>query len=321
MVLLNGIMIRSINHPICKRLCLTYSPTGTRPDWPTIIGHAQRERYTLPHLVIRGPSVPAELSAYTARAGNGNQLNAILTGQAMLRGDLAIPPLPLSRERLTDQYMLRRAGARALTPNTDIEAALTHAFHESSSRAIRAKDDTRNMDMNSGYDLMAQLDMGVKMLSSGVSRCVTMADIGEWDSHMDNSPQSRMFDSMFTALYSLMLKLDTTPGTVAPTLAEETVVVVMSEMGRTPFYNSTGGKDHWPYTSFMLIGDGLAPNRAVGSWDPYLNGVTINPVSGLPDSKGVTLEADMIGSTLLALADIDPAQYLDEDRAIRELLV
>ena len=49
--------------------------------------------------------------------------------------------------------------------------------------------------------------------------------------------------------------LDASPGVYAPTLAEETVVVVLSEMGRTPGINGTDGKDHWPWTSAM--GDSL----------------------------------------------------------------
>ena len=41
----------------------------------------------------------------------------------------------------------------------------------------------------------------------------------------------------------------------------------MSEMGRTPALNANLGKDHWPFTSVMLIGDGFIGDRVVGGFD------------------------------------------------------
>ena len=38
---------------------------------------------------------------------------------------------------------------------------------------------------------------------------------------------------------------------------DETTFVVMSEMGRTPALNGNEGKDHWPYTSALVMGPGL----------------------------------------------------------------
>jgi uncharacterized protein (DUF1501 family) len=81
--------------------------------------------------------------------------------------------------------------------------------------------------------------VAVDALSRGVSRCVTTSFLGVdgqgWDTHANNDAlQTVLWDDLFAGLVGLMAQLETTPGTSAPTLAEETLVVVMSEMARTP---------------------------------------------------------------------------------------
>ena len=83
-----------------------------------------------------------------------------------------------------------------------------------------------------------------------------------WDTHEDNDDdQSPLWEGLFDGLNELMTLLDATPGQTTPTLAGETMVVVMSEMGRTPKLNPANGKDHWPYTSILMVGAGLDGGR------------------------------------------------------------
>ena len=96
--------------------------------------------------------------------------------------------------------------------------------------------------------------------------------------------------------------------------------MVFSEMGRTPFLNSTGGKDHWMYSSAMLWGPGIAPGVTLGGFDDYLNGRPLDMTTGLPDDDGTPLTPDVLGSSLMTLADIDPASELGEDTSLSALL-
>lgn len=50
-------------------------------------------------------------------------------------------------------------------------------------------------------------------------------------------------------------------------IAQQVVVVMGSDFGRSPGYNSGQGKDHWSVTSMMMIGDGIAGNRVIGATD------------------------------------------------------
>jgi uncharacterized protein (DUF1501 family) len=85
----------------------------------------------------------------------------------------------------------------------------------------------------------------------------------------------------------------------------------MSEMGRTPQRSASGGKDHWTYTSTLLIGSGIAGGRTVGAWSELLTGEKVDLASGDVSDTGVSLLPGHIGATLLALADIDPAEFVD----------
>ena len=75
-----------------------------------------------------------------------------------------------------------------------------------------------------------------------------------WDTHERNFPMLREtllpnFDQTYSAF---LADLD------ARGLLDETLVVTMGEMGRTPKINAKGGRDHWTYCySVLLAGAGI----------------------------------------------------------------
>jgi uncharacterized protein (DUF1501 family) len=63
-------------------------------------------------------------------------------------------------------------------------------------------------------------------------------------------------------------------------LLDETLVVVMSEMGRTPRVNGNAGRDHWTYCySVMLAGAGIRGGTVCGASDAQAAYVKDRPVS------------------------------------------
>lgn len=51
-------------------------------------------------------------------------------------------------------------------------------------------------------------------------------------------------------------------------LLDETLVIMMGEFGRTPRFNSNGGRDHWPSCfSVVLAGGGVKPGQVLGASD------------------------------------------------------
>jgi hypothetical protein len=326
MLVLNGVMVRSIAHEICTMIALTGSTSGFAPDWPALIAAGGADR-TLPHLVLGGPSFPGDLGVAVARTGAAGQLEALLSGSIVDWSDTAVAGISQPAASAVDRYLLRRAAGRNSISRSLTDDALSAAYEESLSRAVDLKDYRYVMDFTGGTDLASQGAVAVDALRLGLSRCVTLGYTGSaaglgWDTHADNDDtQSLLFEGLFQGLGQLMALLATTEGESGGSLAEETVVVVLSEMGRTAQLNATAGKDHWPYTSMMLLGPGLTTDRVVGGFDEGYSGQDIDLASGeLADSGGHILTAESVGATLLALAGLDPAEHLSDASPIEGIL-
>jgi len=99
-----------------------------------------------------------------------------------------------------------------------------------------------------------------------------------WDTHWDHYNRMKMelcpgFDRGFSGLIS---DLD------ARGLLDETLVVCVSEHGRTPKINSAkgGGRDHWSRAySAVLAGGGIARGKVVGKTDRIAGDVVERPIS------------------------------------------
>src|SRR5207237_10846313 len=63
-------------------------------------------------------------------------------------------------------------------------------------------------------------------------------------------------------------------------LLDETLVVWLSDMGRTPRINNGAGRDHWSFCfSILLAGAGIGGGRVFGSSDRSAAYPSTNPVS------------------------------------------
>lgn len=85
-----------------------------------------------------------------------------------------------------------------------------------------------------------------------------------WDTHAQNDARMKdvlcpQFDLGFTALIEDLEDRG---------LLDETLVVAIGEMGRTPRFNSAGGRDHWGQVwSFVMAGAGIRTAQVVGASD------------------------------------------------------
>lgn len=323
-LVINGLLVPSVQHEVCTRLVLTGSAADGQPDWASRIAVASTTGHALPHLVCGGPSFPGPHAAAVARTGSAGQLDALLTGDVIDRGTLPLDRLSPPAEALVDRYLARRAAARALVEGPD--AAITGAFAAALDKAQGLKELRHTTDFSGGAGLVDQAAVAVDALSRGISRCVTIAADGGgglgWDTHDDNDArQAALFEQLFADLGTIVQLLERTPGARAARLADEVVLVVLSEMGRTPLLNGAGGKDHWPYTSAMLVGPGLTGSRVVGGYDAGWFGARLDPATATLTDQGVRLGARSLGATLLQLAGIDPADALPGAPVLADVLV
>ena len=90
-------------------------------------------------------------------------------------------------------------------------------------------------------------------------------------------------------------------------LAERLIVHVTSDVGRTPSYNATNGKDHWSLGSdFIMAKNAPWANRIVGLSGATHERVKINPTTLLTDNtNGVYLQTKHVHTELRKLLGID----------------
>ncbi len=73
-------------------------------------------------------------------------------------------------------------------------------------------------------------------------------------------------------------------------VADRVTMVIGSDFSRTPHYNGTNGKDHWPIGSFIIMEKNASwTNRMVGQTDEAQNAFKINPNTLERDDRGGTI--------------------------------
>ena len=306
-VILNGVSTRSVNHETCQAVALTGSTSHDRADWGTRIAASYAQSSTLPHLALSGPVLSGDLGVFVSRADGALQ--------PLLDGYLLEDSAPYTES--LDPEILKLVQAHLGIRGQDLKSPddsplLAHQLQEAQRRAQKLWRRRDSINFESEEGLIGQASVAINALAKGVCQCATIATDGDWDTHNDNSLQTGLFNQLFTQLSQVMRLLDETMGPDGTPLAKDTTVVVMSEMGRTPAFNVTGGRDHWPFTSFLLVSEGLNGGQVVGGYRDGFTGVGVDPYSLSLDSDRAGISAEEVGATLLTLGGLDAQRSLPQ---------
>lgn len=148
--------------------------------------------------------------------------------------------------------------------------------------------------------LARQADVALASFAAGV--CVSAnLSIGQFDSHRNNDvDQMKLIPEFLSGIdYALRRAEDLK-------IRDQLVVVIQSEMGRTPTYNNNAGKDHWSIGSIMFLGPGIKGNRLIGETDEKQFIVPVNPQTLQTDPEnGVRVRPETIHTAMRELAGID----------------
>src|SRR5581483_4449198 len=163
-----------------------------------------------------------------------------------------------------------------------------------------------------GMTLFGQSALAARRLVEAGSRFVSVFwdEYGlagsAWDTHWDhyNRMKGELCPGLDRALYGLFTDLDTRG------MLDDTLVVLLSEHGRTPKINGAkgSGRDHWSQAySILMAGAGVARGKIVGKTDKIAGTVAERPIS----------PKDIL-ATMYHLLGIDP-ETLIHDRSNRPL--
>jgi hypothetical protein len=140
-----------------------------------------------------------------------------------------------------------------------------------------------------------------RLVEAGVS-LTTLYSTGnrDWDTHGDNFKQLKgtLLPQTDRGFSALLTDLD------ARGLLDETLVIWMGDMGRTPRVNKGAGRDHWSFCySVVLAGAGVRGAQVYGSSDRGAAYPSTNPVS----------PADL-AATIYHCLGIDPRGHITDQQ-------
>jgi hypothetical protein len=147
--------------------------------------------------------------------------------------------------------------------------------------------------------LSQQADIALACFKAGV--CVSAnLSIGQFDSHANNdTDQMKLIPEFLAGIRYVMHRAEDLK------IRERMVIIVQSEMGRTPTYNNGNGKDHWSIGSILFLGRGIKGNRVLGATDEKQFHVPVNPQTLACDKQhGIRVRPEHIHSALRELAGI-----------------
>jgi hypothetical protein len=227
------------------------------------------------------------------------------------------PPRVAERRPLLDGFDAVR---REIDDSGTVEGMdnfTSRAFEIIASGGVRHALDLSREDLRSRerYRGIEQFLTARRLVEAGVG-CVTLA-IGGWDTHSNNfNTLRRQLPQVDRGVANLVEDLHDRG------LADDVVVVMWGEFGRTPRVNNNqGGRDHWPQVmSALLAGGGLRTGQMVGS---------SNARGERPHDRPCTVP--QVLATIYHCLGIDPAQtfvdnagrprhILDDRAPVRELL-
>jgi len=147
--------------------------------------------------------------------------------------------------------------------------------------------------------LAQQNDIALAAFKAGVCISANLS-IGQFDSHNNNDvDQMKLIPEFLAGIDDLLQKAEQLQ------IREKLVVIIQSEMGRTPNYNNGNGKDHWSINSIMFLGPGITGNRVIGATDEKQQLVPINAETlAIDNVGGIRVRPEHIHQALREFANV-----------------
>lgn len=195
-----------------------------------------------------------------------------------------LQPIPgLSDRRLSTRRKLlagieefeRNSPGRAKVMSTYYDKARTLITSPEAKKAFNIHSEPEKTRERYGYTQLGQCALLARRLVEGGCRFVGV-DAPGWDVHFNCFPSLKtdLIPYADRAFSALVLDLEERG------LLDETLVVMMGEMGRTPRVNKQAGRDHWSMAQTVIFaGGGIKPGQVIGATDKQAAYPTTDPVS------------------------------------------
>jgi len=276
-------------------------------QFPSAFVGEHLDRRVIPLRVSSAATVAKSLSRSTAYLDTADRaaITAVLTDEASALAGRSV--FPETYERIASQ---QRAQPRL------IGGELEKAFTQKALQDAYPSFDYKSRSQSAGALSAA---FALEAIRRNVVRSVGFA-LGGLDTHNQNYKQhARTLQELFGVIANLIAVLDATPH---PTrtgrkLADHTHILVFSEFCRTPQINLSGGRDHYPNNSALVISPRFRGGLAFGKTDPE----QLLPADAktFADGPRPIAPPDLL-ATFLSAFGVPPAPYLRDGEVVPELL-
>lgn len=312
----NGIWVGSIAHAPSTTHILTGRESTASPDLAAVVGASLGFGRPSPYLDLGGRGIAGPLRCETLRGGYRGQAALLMEDApgivAPTGSNLSYPLFEGGAERRSSiRELAHRRMTRLLEQQTragrHVRALEDLAVARESAQRIGSGNYSLDfLDRGRISDLHEQLAAATELLDQGFCQSVGVDTRLDWDTHGGNYLQAASFDELFAELDFLAADLEIRG------MLDDTLVLVTSEMCRTPRLNNDEGKDHWHASNALLFGGGITGGRALGGTDEYQQPLGIDPHSWQPWAGGNMLHCSAFAAGVLAALDIDPQPWFPD---------
>lgn len=245
--------------------------------------------------------------------------------------DFEVKDLVPPRGNSGDRMSLRRkllAGVEGLQKrqSNKTRAGMMSTYYEKAYDLITSPEAKAAFDLRSepeslrksyGHTSLGQSALLARRIVEAGGRLVGI-DHGSWDSHTYNfrTHKEDLIPDADQAFSALVTDLEERG------LLDETLVVMMGEMGRTPRINQSAGRDHWSMAqSIIFAGGGTKPGALIGATDKQAAYPITEPY-GVQDVLTTILDALGVQTAKTYITPLGrPIRMANGGRVITELFV
>jgi len=277
-VIVNGLYSPSMERQGAFAGLFTAVPNGkNRPvDFLTYYAASLRPTILAPHIVFDAPYAPGDYEQVAfklSKARLTEYLSGIVNGPTFTDSQKTAL---LEYQKVVWGKFLNSLHQNSLD-SSKVRSIYANLLREKNIAKILKDATTKLGSQGSESQLLRSGKLALEMFANGSSLCATIqaGRTRYWDSsYSHTSRQNAGFQNLFGDL-SKIISHAATLG-----IQDKLLIIVTSDMGRSPRFNQQQGKDPWPYTSALLWGGLLHGGTVHGRTDTYLRGMKIDPVFG-----------------------------------------
>lgn len=300
LLVVNGLDVTTNNHSVGRRYVSTGKQDSTHPHWAALAAGTH------------GPELPlAYVAEATQSASEGVVARSRVSNSSVL-ADLSFPDR-VNPANIEDLSTYQAEPTLEMVANWRQSRLDRMAAEQNLPRIANAVDNlamarsgSNELELLQSYlpealastGIRQQMQVALAAYAAGIAISATFGMNG-FDTHNNNDArQNDARASFFGAIMEFWDEAERLG------VADRVVMSVGSDFGRTNRYNGNNGKDHWPVTSMMLMGQGIEGNRTVGATDSEQYALPVDPETLQLSEDGVVLTPAHVHASLRKLAGV-----------------